>query len=735
MNIITKRNGVALIAVLAILLILTLLLPVMFSMSERAMDAAMTGTDEQRASYLARTMIEFTVGAFQDCYDDAEEDELVDGIVIPEDPEDLTEEIKASSLYKLDQFLKVSKKMDVSVMYMYRNPAVDYKADPGEFKEKQPDESDAAYRKRYLNAYHQEYMSGGIIYSTTVPAGYTEEQATKGEIPYGTQTAVTYIDKEGKTLNAVGEYMGYAECSVTYDDSTEYFKTWKDSSGAWQTEKITDDNAKDQYDQYLVNAKNALKNNRELPTTEANPQIFKVQNKNVVFSSHAVINEKGAMRKCILVLPTKPAESNWIVPANIESNQIFPDTSQASGVTALSMKNNSYFIDSEAVQGQPVYGFSCMGNMVISTKKIKYKAVENDFVGLAKGDTMVYTDYIAAYNNKVDEWNAQIDKENAEAKAWNDAHPKETPKPYRNDYMVHISSNLADFSLGLHPETTTINPDRDPNFNTLKTNNMRTWASSAQRDNFVAFTATSGIQFDMPVNIIMNPCRTGRIGDGIQRNKSLYKVLYLQAPTIVFNETVNSFISLYTKTSLLALVFDYNAYRMSTIILAAPESTPYTMEIMDSTTGKIKTVKAGKVYFAEDAYVWLVPFTENGSNHKTQTVYHKGKDIILYKFANAGDVFLFNAEKETMINGELKKAGFSMTSYFMDVIYSKDSTDTNNLKWWQLWSGIQSLVFDSAVSGARPKTYNKEDLQWIGNMNTGSQGAPNIDDFYVIWES
>ena len=76
-----------------------------------------------------------------------------------------------------------------------------------------------------------------------------------------------------------------------------------------------------------------------------------------------------------------------------------------------------------------------------------------------------------------------------------------------------------------------------------------------------------------------------------------------------------------------------------------------------------------------------------------------------------------------------------MTSYFMDVIYSKDSTDTNNLQWWQLWSGIQSLVFDAAVSGVREKTYNKEDLQWVGNMNTGTQGAPNIDDFYVIWES
>ncbi|MBR0535789.1 MAG: hypothetical protein IIX14_05365 [Clostridia bacterium] len=733
MNIITKRNGIALIAVLSILLVLTLLLPLMFSMSERAMESAMTGTDEQRASYLARTMIEFTVGAFQDCYDAAEEDEA-EGFEIPDDPADVTDELKQTELYKLDQFLKVSKKMTVSVMYMYRNTAVDYRVEAGTFEPQKPNESDADYRKRYLAFFHNEYQKLGIIYSTTVPSGYTEAQALNEEIPEGTISQVTYIDKEGQRKTATAEYMGYATCNVIYNDATDYFKTWYDvAQDKWITEKIEDDDAEIQYKNYLVEAKQALAGNNELNKTK--PQIFRVQNKNVEFTSRAVINGRGATRRCILVLPTKPAESNWIVPASIESNQIFPDTSQCSGVTALSMKNGSMFIDGEAIQGQPVYGFSCIGNMVISTKKIKYKATDNDYLGLNKGDLMDYTDYVNAYNNKVDAHNNEVNAHNKAIDDWNAANPKNKRSDYRNDYHEQISSNLADFSLGLHPETTTLNPERDPTFSTLKSNNMRTWASSAQRDNFVAFTATAGIQFDMPVNIIMNPCRTGRIGDGIAKNKSLYKVLYLQAPTIVFNDTVNTFISLYTKTSLLALAFDYNAYRMSTIILAAPESTPYTMEVTDGTSGKLKTVKAGKVYFAEDAYVWLIPFTENGSNHKTQTVYHKGKDIILYKFANAGDVFLFNAEKETMINGESKKAGFSMTSYFMDVVYSKDTTDTSNVEWWQLWSGIQSLIFDSAVSGLRPKTYNKEDLQWVGNMNTGSQGSPNVDDFYVIWES
>jgi hypothetical protein len=260
---------------------------------------------------------------------------------------------------------------------------------------------------------------------------------------------------------------------------------------------------------------------------------------------------------------------------------------------------------------------------------------------------------------------------------------------------------------------------------------MRSWSQSARKDNFVALTATNGIQFDMPVNVIMNPCRTGRIGDGLDSNQSLYKILYLQAPTIVFNQPVNSFISLYNKNSILAHILEYNAFRMSTIILAAPESTPYTMEL--STGG---TVKAGKVIFAEDAYIWLVPFTENGSNHNTQTVYYKGKDIILYKFADAGDVFLFNAEKESNINGTDEKIGFSMTTYFMDVIYNKDTTDRNNTSWYQFYKRLQNYLFEGAMeSNLNQKEYVAEDLQWIGNINTGTQAPPVIDDFYVVWES
>ena len=65
MKILKARNGIALVAVLAILLITSLFIPVMFSMSETSLAIAVKGTDRQRASYFARTITEMSVAAFK----------------------------------------------------------------------------------------------------------------------------------------------------------------------------------------------------------------------------------------------------------------------------------------------------------------------------------------------------------------------------------------------------------------------------------------------------------------------------------------------------------------------------------------------------------------------------------------------------------------------------------------------------------------------------------------------
>ena len=75
MKILKARNGIALIAVLTILLLISMFIPVMFSMSDTSLSIAVKGTDRQRSSYLARTIAEMSVAAFKS-FDSTEPSEI-----------------------------------------------------------------------------------------------------------------------------------------------------------------------------------------------------------------------------------------------------------------------------------------------------------------------------------------------------------------------------------------------------------------------------------------------------------------------------------------------------------------------------------------------------------------------------------------------------------------------------------------------------------------------------------
>lgn len=621
MSILTKKNGVALIAVLAILLILTLLIPAMFTMSETATEAAMRGTDQFRASYLARTMIEMSVAAFQDAYDNAEEK------IVPYEAH-------------MQKFLEQTKKMDAQTVYMYRNDSVPFPEKPKRADYDTQEAYDTAME--YFNAQFDVYSQNGngIIYSTSssAPAGCT--------------------------------LIGRANCTITYNNETSYYAV--DSDG--NTTAINVDEyagGKEKLEQLI---------SQGVDVTEKT-QYVKIQNKNVVFESSAIVNGKGGVRRCVLVLPTKPAEENWITMANLEvgCNQIFPDSSKATGRTNINYQSGT-FIDGSALK-QPLYIFSCIGNMVISDEDLQVTRPNAN--GLV--ETIPYYQYLREQNAN-----------------------------YRPQ----------DMSFGLHPETGTREPDNDPAFNCLRTYNMRSWSEDAQLDNFVAYTATNAIQVDLPVNLLVNPCRTNRIGDGLDKNYSLYKVLVFQAPTIVFNKPVNSMISLNVED---------NAYRMTSIMFAAPQNTQYSY--VNGSRNK-KVVKAGKVFFAEDAYIWVIPYDDNGSGYKTQTVYYKNDDIILYKIANAGDIYYFNSEIQVDINGKMTNSGFSLTGYFMDVIYNTYGDDFSNNNWWNVWSNAKQKLFNNLHENYSKRTYLPDDFKWVGNIYNGTgDKLPVVDDFYVIWDS
>ena len=142
------------------------------------------------------------------------------------------------------------------------------------------------------------------------------------------------------------------------------------------------------------------------------------------------------------------------------------------------------------------------------------------------------------------------------------------------------------------------------------------------------------------------------------------------------------------------------------------------------------------MFFADDVYIWVIPYDDNGSGYKTQTVYYKNKDIILYKIANAGDIYYFNAEVESVIGGKSTNSGFSLTGYFMDVIYNKHGDNFTNNNWWNVWSNVKQALFNRLHENFAGRTYVQDDFKWIGNVYSGTgDRLPVVDDFYVIWDS
>ncbi len=663
MNILTKRNGVALIAVMAVLLVLTLLLPLMFTMSENAMKTAMKGTDELKASYLSRTMLEMSVAAFQQFYDEADE-----GSLVKPGATDALSLKRVATYEKYKEFTNTEtpvaqRTATGQTVYMHQKEGTQAATMP--IKPVKKDNQTEAQYAAELAEYNQAY------------------ETFKGYVTYNKNET----SSEGFFL------VGSADCTMVYSDETKYYKVAANGSTTLITEN--------EYNIGIANQTASIEIGKPIPE-----QYSKIQTKSINFLSSATVNGKTVTRKCIMVLPTKPAEQSWIVPANFESHQIFPDVAYSSGRTTINYTEGALAVDKKAAS-QPLYTFSCVGNMVLTTANLKIKVTQdmhNDYLGgtaaAAKPDALgpvggyiTYEDYL----NHV----------------------------RLGNFLPHIKPyDISVYSLGLHPETGTREPDADPTFNCLRTYNMNSWAKDAQKDNFVAFTATNGIQVDMPVNLVLNPSRTNRIGDGLSDNSSLYKVLVFQAPNIVFKKEVNS---------LMSLNVEDGAYRMTTIMFAAPDNTPYSYA--NGSRGS-QMVKAGKVFFQDDVYIWLIPFEDRGSGYKTQTVYYKNKDIILYKVANAGDVYYFNAEVPVTLNQKEETAGFSLTGYFMDVIYRNNAGKMSLNNWWNVWGNAKQALFNNLLNVTEP-TYKKDDFKKIGNIYDGtySEPVPVVDDFYVVWEN
>lgn len=685
MKILTSRNGIALIGVLTILLVLTLLLPAMFTMSDTATKFAVQGEDRQKASYFARSLCEMAVATFKNTYAVEVPEKykpgtqtLTDDYAANEDFYDMCSSYQAkyNDMFKesLDNPGVSSTPLTCQTVTMYMN-----------------DDGDVQYSNEYnINA------NGSALNPGENDAFYPVATGTCS-ISYLYQELYFLVDGDTKTNYPIKN-------KATFETLYEYVKD------------IETYPAGVLYDRSLVaNIMGVALN--EVP--DHNFTVTRVMNKIVSFDAEATLKGKTEKRKCVVILPTYPAEQNWLLYPGADyglGNEVVVNPALATGMSRIDYNNSGI---AGEYKKQNLLTFSCLGNMKITTNDLKC------------GE---YT------------WNgSSFDVDYVTASGSTSEDPKDAAP-------ATLPDNATQFVMDVAPGINTT-PNNDPDWNILDGINMRDYYEQTQADNFIALAATNSITVDLPITLIVNPARANRLGDGTDACYSLYKSLIFQAPTVVFGGQVDMMVSFYDRpgNGLVDNVAGGNGAsliecrRMSSVILTTPEKGGYryTPAYQD------KSVKAGRAVFLEDCYVWVIDYADNGSSYSehwyetAQTVYYKNKDFTKIKVASAGDVYLYNTElKLKNESGQEMPVGFSIAGYAIETIYyEKFNQVTDATPWYSVWKKTQQALFNQYIQNVNTeRTYKKDDFHLVANLYDGSGHPeylelPDGDGIYTIWSS
>ena len=656
MKILKARNGIALVAVLVIMLISSLFIPLMFNLADSSLMIAVKGTDRQRSSYFARTVTEMSVAAFKKL-DTTKDDQLTsEQRTVKTGINELLNGTRSE--IRTTPVAMFTRQVDGVLYYVTKN----------------------GVRTQISNADYIVYAqlkADKEANDEEVDFILSEEEGKVEEISYEVVGSTDYNNKIAE--NSGYTYLGSAECVLTYEGGTKYYKKIL-STG--EVIEIDENEYKQLLDAYVkaVSDGNVSSLDYEVST---------VNSKNVYFKTTATVNGATSRRSCVLILQTYPTEENWFTfKPESGGNQIFVDPLKAT--SRVPIEYDRGIAGLESYKGQSLLVYSSVGNMIIANGAVKDENGASNSAG----------------------------KDNSQ------------------------------FVLGVEPGLNTT-PNNDPLWAIIDGANYDASIDMAQMNNFVAFTSTKAIRVDLPINLMVNPCRANRLGDGTQKNGSLFKIMLFQAPDIIFQGRLDMMMSFYVRGS-------EDARRMSSVVLNAPSGTPYHYD-----HDEYGTVRAGRVFFAEDSYLWIIPYGDDGSASSwagllSETVYKRDSDFQKIKIANAGDVYYFNAEvtqTKDVTDGEgngvdndgdgntdtvTDFVGFSLTGYFLETQYLPNYSDTNSGDWWQVWNNTQAAIFGAYMEGQlNSATYVADDFHYVGNVNDGVSliEYPEVDDYYVIWEN
>ena len=673
MNILTKKNGLALVAVMVLLMILTLLVPAMLTYADTATSIAVKGTDKQKASYLARSGVEMAVAAFKNTYNDGDEN------------------------------------IETQYEAIYRRLG-------GELKEGETPLFELEAETVYLFIDRQEPVE------TVGPNGETEVFSEEYYNSVYTKDYVAYKN------NSRYEYVGKVDVKITRKDDAHVFKLYSNGT----SEDICCDSTKAA--DFAAACDSDV--NKPIKASGTNDYSYvKQKYAQYDFTGTAEVNGVKSIRKAYALDTVDTSKSGWL--NNATSAVSYVGGLLNIGTTGFDMvsvnpdkassKQRISYLDGSAGGGtftSDVLIYSTYGNVIIDSlasypTRDELNSAQDMQIPEAKYNEMVSTMPLHLGCEPGINYYEKLLKGNL-----SDTITCTTNRGgSANTFVVFTATNAIQVNL---PVNVTVNP--------IRTDAFETGQGSIYK--MMVFQANDIIFKESLVNFasFTYADNSALTGNNSKRFGSVILAATASTPYSYYNISRGKTVRAGKVTFLEDVYLVYIQYGDNsgkTVILSSEVYNNWNEKIYRNKTG-IENLKAQYVNVSANEVKHIFPRSSCFGIKSWNPVEGTKYGYYITKLFNKGDVYYFNAEVEATSNsGKKEKVGLNLAGWWVESYYMNNMVSEARA-WYQkaiYWAF--SFFYDESNL-----TYKYDDMHYIGNVNEGIAYPTDLSSMcYVIWDS
>lgn len=711
MKILTSRNGVALVAVLTVLLVLTLLLPVMFQTSENATYNSVNELNRQKANYLARTGTEMAVATLKATLSEASFEPFYEAL------KDKTKAENSSYGIKLNSDENLEAKLSPISLYQKKDASG--------------------------NVVDSKYISGTP--SEADIAGYNLVGTTEITIAYNGDPEYYYVDEETGVYEKVSRSDAYGtETIYTSDEAREPI----------EVEEILEGYVAIFNDNFLVTSVATVKGQRATRTAVVieTVNMLNDEDPNDSFVAHTGQNWAEAPEfirkiegdypqpyewegdKILGVIPDPNGNGKWVLNLDKDyggmgGNQVMANPFKATSkkqIKAFGAGLNGVQLDSNKYYNKDVYIYSVIGNMNINLPNGEETLEVIDYGGNSGGN---FTHYYALGAYPGLNWRIHESPNAPDTPALKSVnYASRVSSVQRYNFTSFCATDTLQVSL---PVELRVNPKRtfrygdgtDPSCTLFKVMNFQ----------------AKDIVFQKRVDLFASVCIEEFIyaGAGLKRTPSdlCYRGGFLNltapanTPYSYYNENRGEVVSagiVYFAEPVYLWFQDTNA------LGAGTEDNSHNYGVLEFTNNtKYRTAIINERSKFDLIY---------GSDGAANAVYELDEpcdDLKIFKLFDAGDVYYFNAEAARENSEDGENLGVNLVNWYLETKYINAKEDSQTF-WSYIFNFKQSLYYNYLENTlANNRTYVLDDMHYIGNMNENQTLTPPEveDELYVVWDN